>query len=377
MARYRVCLITTVHPAQDARIFLREAQTLAAAGYEVTVVAPSPSGDPLEHVHWKSLPRVRHRALRIALLPGLACWRAVSVRPHVYHLHDPELLWIGLILRTIGCRVVYDAHEDLPEQILSKDWIPRPLRRPLSAALRRWLGFILRRLSGVIAATDGIADVLQLATRPTVVRNYPVLELIPEIAKRPSGPLTRVLYLGQVSEDRGAAEMLDAAHALVDRGIGLTVIGRISPAMLPRLRAGAAAGNVTVVPWKPPLEAYQELALADIGLVCLHPLRRYQTALPVKLFEYMAAGIPVVASDFPLWRLIVEGAECGLLVNPLDASATANAVMYLVDHPEERGRMGRNGRKAVETRYNWSLEAPELLRLYAEVLGQRETEILA
>ncbi|MGB2982717.1 MAG: glycosyltransferase, partial [Candidatus Bipolaricaulia bacterium] len=197
-----------------------------------------------------------------------------------------------------------------------------------------------------------------------------VLDLIPPAAAQRDDQTARVIYLGQVSEDRGALEMIDAMRALADCRTELILMGSTSGSVASLLEGSRPDTAVTVIPWKPPREAYEVLARADIGLVCLHPLPRFQTALPVKLFEYMAAGIPVIASDFPLWREIVDGAACGLLVDPLDASAIAGAIRYLVDHPEERSRMGKNGRAAVEERCNWEHEAAKLLDLYFKIFGE-------
>jgi glycosyltransferase involved in cell wall biosynthesis len=110
------------------------------------------------------------------------------------------------------------------------------------------------------------------------------------------------------------------------------------------------------------------MAQSVAGLVTLHPNGNYLNAQPVKLFEYMAAGIPVIASDFPLWRRIVEDAECGLLVDPLDPRAIAAAVDWLVDNPEAAQRMGESGRKAILKRYSWDVEKRRLFQFYDAIL---------
>ena len=106
----------------------------------------------------------------------------------------------------------------------------------------------------------------------------------------------------------------------------------------------------------------------DAGIVCLHPIPNYITALPIKLFEYMAAGLPVIASNFPLLREIVEGNNCGLCVNPLKPKQIAGALKYFIERPEESKKMGENGRKAVLEKYNWENENKKLSKLYHDIL---------
>ena len=112
------------------------------------------------------------------------------------------------------------------------------------------------------------------------------------------------------------------------------------------------------------------LAQARVGVATLHPDPNYLGSLPTKLFEYMAAGLPVVASNFPLWKEIVEGNKCGLTVNPLDPEEIAHAIEYLINHPDEARRMGENGRQAVLEKYNWETEGKKLLALYEKLLAR-------
>ena len=107
------------------------------------------------------------------------------------------------------------------------------------------------------------------------------------------------------------------------------------------------------------------VARSMAGLVVLHPTINYIDALPVKMFEYMSAGIPVIASNFPPWKEIIEGAKCGLCVDPLDPGEIAGAIQFIVEHPEEAEQMGKNGRRAVERRYNWEMGEKKLLEFYS------------
>ena len=181
-----------------------------------------------------------------------------------------------------------------------------------------------------------------------------------------------LVYVGGISKLRGAVEMVQALEYLEHvEDIRLDLIGRFEPSSLEReLQALPGYRRVRYLGWLQPKDIYKHLQTADIGLVCLHPDPRYVVGWPVKLFEYMAAGLPVIASNFPLWREIVEGNRCGICVDPLNPKEIAGAIEYLITHPEETRRMGENGRRAVEEKYNWENEGKKLLKLYEELLKQ-------
>lgn len=369
----RVCILTTVHPLFDTRIFHKQAKTLAGAGYEVILVAQHEGDVEVEGIRIRGLRRPQNRLERMLGLTWRAFRSARRERADVYHFHDPELLLAGLLLKlTTRAKVIYDVHEDVPEQVLTKHWIPRVLRRPAAAAVGLGEKLLAWGMDAVVVATEGIAErFVRLA--PLVIRNYPLLSMLScpaskEWARSPR----RLIYVGGISWRRGAFEMVRAlGYVARSSEVELTLVGKFEHADLEgQLAALSGWQHVRTTGWLYPEDVYQRLREGDIGLVCLHPVPRYMVALPVKLFEYMAAGLPVIASDFPLWKEIVEGNQCGLCANPLDPQAIATAVEYLIAHPDEARRMGENGRQAVEEKYNWERESEKLLALYDKLLSR-------
>jgi len=368
----RIVQLTTVHQPFDTRIFHKQAKTLARAGYDVTLIAQHDGDRVVEGVRIIGLPKPRNRFIRIF---GLT-WRAfrLALRQHadVYHFHDPELLPIGLMLKLFTrAKVIYDVHEDVPQQILTKYWIPRPLRKPLSVVFNAFEKLLARMLDAVVVATEGIAEKFR-GRNPIVVHNYPDLKMLPN-SSAPKEKNEKVLvYVGGISKLRGAVEMVRALEYLERvEDLRLDLIGRFEPSSLEReLQALPGYRRVRYLGWLQPKDIYKHLQTADIGLVCLHPDPRYVVGWPVKLFEYMAAGLPVIASNFPLWQEIVEGNRCGICVDPLNPKEIAGAIEYLITHPEEARQMGENGRRAVEEKYNWEKEGKKLLKLYEELLKQ-------
>jgi glycosyltransferase involved in cell wall biosynthesis len=365
--------VSSVHRADDPRVLTKECATLADGGYDVRLVTPEPRIDPPAGVTHVVVPRRAGRLARLARTVPAVYRAARSQRAEVYHLHDPELLPIGLLLRRRG-RVVYDAHEDLGNQVRHKPWIPPLLRGPigwLAGAIERAAA---RRLSAVVVATPTIAR--RIAARPTVVvRNLARLEEFGrDDGSRPHATRDPVVaYVGSVSVPRGAREMVRALGALPARsGARLRIGGEFSP---PELRSELAAmpgwERVEALGWLDRRGVAALLGSARVGLVCLHPTPSYLDSYPVKLFEYMAAGLPVVASDFPLWRSIVAEAGCGILVDPLDPEAIAGALERLLADPGAAEEMGRRGRAAVEERWSWEPEGRKLLALYASLTARR------
>jgi len=370
-----VCYLTTVHDARDVRVLYREAASVLKQGYRVRLIAQNASDIDVGRIEGAALRPPRNRLGRMLCTGARALVLAMREKADIYHLHDPELIPLGLLLRLMHRRVIYDVHEDLPKQILAKPWIPAFLRPLVSWVVDRIETIAARAFNGIVAATAPVAVRFPPA-KTVVIRNYPVLSMFEtaEIGRgADAGRPPVLIYVGSISEDRGAVDMVRALEHL-DPSVQarLEFVGGWTPPALRRRVEGMPCGSmVTSRGWMPPVEVYRRLQEAAIGLVCLRPIPRYVESLPVKLFEYMAAGLPVIASDFPHWREIVEGNACGLTVDPLDPKAIAKAIEHLIRNPKEAQRMGQNGRRAVEQRYNWEQESRRLITLYNSLFGGR------
>jgi len=372
MSAHRVCHVTTVHRAEDVRIYHKEALSLAKAGYDVTVIAPEDKSSRLESVNWLRLRRPSGRFDRFLRLGIEAYNTALRLGAEVVHLHDPELLFIGWLLKQRGRKVVWDAHEDLPKQILSKEWIPILLRKPIAWVANKLERGIARSFDAVVAATPDIARLFS-ATQVTVVQNFPILSQLntpnPVIySERPN----TFIYVGGISEIRGAREMVRAMEIAGERwGARLLLAGRFTPEGLKEeLMELPGWKYVDYLGWLDRKEVAKTLGNVRAGMVLFHPKPNHIKAQPNKLFEYMAAGLPVIASEFPLWREIVASSQSGLLVDPLNPEAIAEAIGWLLGDPRKAEEMGNRGRQAVFEKYNWDREKEKLLALYGELLSE-------
>lgn len=362
----RVAHLTSVHARDDVRVFLKQCRSVAAAGHEVFLVVADGKGDAVRDgvtivdagAPTGRLDRILHASRRVVK-------RARRLGADIYHMHDPELVPAGLGLGKSGAMVVFDAHEDLPRQILAKPYLMGPARRPLSALVEWYERLVYRRLDGLVAATPHICQRYgRLNPNTVTVCNYPIAG---ELTARHQIEKTHVIYAGSISPERGLDGMVEAM-ALVETDSRLLLAGR-----WPQSRIGHEPGwrRVDCVGFLDREELASAMGRSTAGLVTLRPLPAYVDSLPIKLFEYMSAGLPVIASSFPLWRDIVEGHECGICVDPLDPRQIAAAIDRLVADREMAARMGENGRAAVAAKFNWEAEQRKLMHFYEDLLAGR------
>lgn len=368
----KTCHLSSVHPRGDTRIFHKECKSLARAGYDVSLIVKSEKDEVLDGVKIIAIREENGRLGRMTRAVRAVYQKALERDADIYHFHDPELIPVGILLRLRGKKVIYDVHEDVPRQILSKPWIAPWLRYPVAcgSALAEWVGsrFFFSR---VVAATPLIAQ--RFPKRKTkTVQNFPILKEL--VRPNPTGYSQRpenVVYIGGISRIRGALEHIKAFESVRSKNCRFVMAGSFESGELEEeCKALKGWARVDFKGWLDRRQVAELLDGARVGLVALHPVPNHIRAYPVKLFEYMSAGIPVIASDFPLWREIVEGANCGLLVDPMKPLEIAKAIDWLLDNPKKAEEMGENGKRAVLKKYNWQREEAKLLELYQRIAGQ-------
>jgi len=368
----KVAHLTTVHHFNDTRIFHKECKTLSKAGFKVVFIVPHDRDEVVDRIKVKAIAKPRGRRERMSRTVWQVYRTALKENAAVYHFHDPELITIGILLRLSGKKVVYDVHEDVPKQILSKEWISKPLRSIIAKAVQgiEYLG--AKVFTAVVPATPKIGErFYKLNNCTVVVQNFPLLKELKVEGKPFTERPKAITYVGGITELRGIYEMVKAMGLLpVESDAKLILGGNFTPKELEeKVKSLPGWNRVDYRGWLNRKQMAELFANVRIGLVLFHPAPNHIYAQPNKLFEYMSAGVPVIASNFPLWKEIVEGNNCGLTVNPLDPQEIAGAIKYLLDRPELCEEMGKNGRRAVEEKYNWEREKLKLLELYSHLLN--------
>jgi glycosyltransferase involved in cell wall biosynthesis len=374
-----VCHLTSVHTLFDTRIFAKECRSIAEAGHTVHLVAGGAEDALVGGVVISGVRKDANRIARMLFTTRRVMRAALAIDADLYHIHDPELIPWALLLKARGKRVVYDIHEDYSSWLGFNDAIKPVFRAPAAWAFSILERFAARRFDALVTVTPRIAEKFaRLNPRTVLVRNFPRREEFADVGAGSGGPdpeVNEVCYVGAVSPKRGLAEMI---RAVVIAGgktpVKLVVGGDLSPdareiaaSLTPEER-----GVVEFTGYLTRARIAEVFRRARIGLLVLHPERNYLVSYPTKLFEYMSAGLPVICSDFPVFRELDRGIGCCRFVDPLDPQAIADAVVDLLTHPGEAHEMGRRGRQAVEERYSWETEARTLLALYGDILSPTE-----
>ncbi len=369
-SRGKIVHLTSVHSALDVRILRKECRSLAAAGYDVTLVAPHERDETIDGVQIRAVAKARNRQERLTRTVRAVYRAALKENADCYHFHDPELIPVGFLLRARGKKVIYDIHEDVPADILGKEWIPAPLRGPIAATVARLEAFAASRYSGVVVTGEGIEERLRSSARNVaVVRNYVLLEEFANCARNsmPDRPL--IVNFSGINSCRSVASVV-------------TALDLVSKDLHPRMVLGGGATAASLVDelaklpgWKlldyvgpmPRRSMIEWLAQATVALVMYNPQPNHYEVRSNRLFEALAAGVPVITSNFPKWKELIATWNCGLTADPDSPESIAEALTYILSHPREAAEMAANALKAAQ-HLNWNSEARNLLAVYQKIL---------
>lgn len=368
-----VCHVTTAHARTSSRVFDKFCKSAETDGYNVTyLVADGGQNETLDNVNIIALPKAKNRLFRFFVTPFLMVRTARALKADIYQLHDPELLLSALFFRKKKNIVLFDFHEDYPLQLLNRDYLKFGVKKIAAWLVKNIQFFISKRLDGVIAATSTIGQkFVNRGIKTQVIRNLPKSEFFDREYVDWAQRENWIVHVGTLTKDRGIEELVDALP-LMKQKARLKLCGVFSdPQFLAHLKTKDGWQYVDYLGFLDRGSVAEIVSHSKAGLVTLHPARNYMEALPIKLFEYMSLGTPVISSDFPIWAEIVNNAGCGLLVNPQSPQEIALAADELLTNIKQADLFGKSGRKAVISQLNWNAEKDKASQFYLKLLADK------
>lgn len=366
----KICHLTSVHKRNDIRIFIKMTSSLIKK-YDVTLlVADGEGSKKVNHIDIIDIGQANSRLNRMFRTTNKLFAEALTINARIYHLHDPELLPVALKLKKAGKVVIFDAHEDFPKQVLTKPYLNPILAKMISIFMKSYEEYVCSKLDAVVTATPTIRDKFaKFCPNVIDINNYPLLGELTPLDKDWSKIQNEIAYVGGITKIRGIEQVVDA-FSLLKTNAKLNLVGTCNEKTTTEIINKKNGWNSVNALGQLNREQVREVLQKSIaGLVTFLPVPNHIDAQPNKMFEYMSAGIPVIGSNYPLWKTIIEGNNCGICVDPENPQQIADAIDRLVNDKTLAEQMGRNGIKAVNEKYNWSIEETKLFQLYEELLG--------
>jgi len=370
MNNIKVCHVISGYYRNDPRIFQRQCKSLKEAGFLVSILTNDDFPDEnLEGTPIYATGNYWSNRIRVLLLAKNQFFkRALEIDADIYQMHSPELLSLGLALKKVGKMVVYDAHEDLPRHIIEKDWLPRIVRKPLSLIVEKYMNHILRRYHAIISPHSHVVDTLKEINPNTIlITNF--AKVLPSNDISLNEYLQRhkiICYSGTVYLHSNQVSIFDALNEFTD--VTYSIAGYFAPEYLELLSKHPSFNKLSYIGrinWADLSEFYKK---ARIGIVVIDYKMnlggKRGTYAVNKIFEYMEAALPIICSDYELWKEIVDEFKCGFYVEPGNVVQIREAIAYLINNPEKAYQMGQNGRKAILEEYNWANEEKKYVKLF-------------
>ena len=364
----KVCHMTSAYKSDDLRIFHKECLSLAKAGYDVYIVAPGESYEQNGIRIIGSTLTSGGRFRRMTQGAKSVYEKALGIDADLYHIYDPELLPYAMKLKKLKKKVIFDSREDFVETILEKQYLPLFLRFLLYIYFKIYYSLTMGKYDAIITVSPHISKKLEKQNKNThVITNYPIINDRLDLKKYTISK--NVIYAGGISS-QWCHDTIIIALGNCD-GIRYLLLGPgeenyiNSLKELPNWKSVDYYGRVSID------EVINEYKNASIGIAVMTYNRnvgnKTGTLGNTKIFEYMAEALPIVCTDYVLWKEIVDKYACGICVNPYSSDEIANAINYLIDNHEIAKEMGQNGRRAVLEEYNWDMEEIKLLSIYRKL----------
>ena len=374
-----IVIVTSIHPDFDARIW-KHATGLVEKGLNVTLVCPwdVDSGSVVGGVKLLTFQRVRRRWQRPIIIPIKVLLRLTRVlkSTDIIHFHDIDLLpWMSVL--SLFKSVVYDVHENYSDEMLVRNWIPKMFRRPLSVSVL----YAERIFSGIIKNVVLVTSAQKSTFRSNklnilLLYNYASLALRDHIVANYSIRPNAVIFLGSQYPENGSLLYLDIVEQASRKGIPVKfyAVDRFGSEKL-RSQYLEAIANKEIGEWielLPNLRPDKIMDYLNKATIAINPVLRVKkqlNAINTKLFEFMAAGLPIISSDLPYIKEIFEKSRCGILAQPEASSTFVDQIEYLANNKKLANEMSQSGVSSFITSYSWESQVDDLVKYYRNILN--------
>jgi glycosyltransferase involved in cell wall biosynthesis len=364
-----ICHLTSAHSRYDSRIFQKQCLSIVKSkNFATLILADGKGNEVIKGVNIIDVGFLQGRINRMFRTTQLIYSEALKIDADIYQIHDPELLYVALKLKRNNKRVIFDSHEDAVRTILVAPYLKPPFSIIISKVYGYFERFVCKRLDGIIGATPFIESIFKNVSKNVInINNYPILNDA-EVSLTWDEKMTEVCYVGSIATNRGALEIVKSLE-LITTETRLNLVGNFAYSKIEaKLKILDGFNKVNEYGYIDSKEVQRVYSRSIAGIITLHPIPTYLESLPIKMFEYMAAGIPFIVSDFPYWRNLLRGYECCIFVNPLDPNEIAKAIDFFAFNKHEAKKMGDKARELVYEKFDWKNESEKLIAFYKLIL---------
>lgn len=368
MLTRKIAHLTSVHPRYDTRIFLKECTSLANNGFSVSLVVADGKGDEQKNnVAIYDVGASKGRFDRIRNAPKRVFKKAVELDADIYHFHDPELIPIGLKLKKLGKKVVFDIHENTDLQILVKEWIPQYLRKPIAWLYSTYENLTCKKFDALIVPQISMQKKYSKFCKTELIANFP--SEIVNIDNRDNLNKFNLLYSGGLGKARGLFNMLELISKLVviDTRYQLTLAGPMSDKDLEKAKTHPGWKNTKYLGVLNKEDVYSKYQSNTIGLILFENVGQYYMSYALKLFEYMQCGMIIIMPNFGDWLTFNEEFNAGLNVDTKDITQVAKAINNLTK--VDLNKCSSHNIKLAKSKFIWSTQEKKLIELYEGIVN--------
>ncbi|MDD2367101.1 MAG: glycosyltransferase family 4 protein [Desulfuromonadaceae bacterium] len=374
----KICLLSSMHPPRDKRVFDKEAMSLVSAGYNVVHLCPGNESDNgvfggVEIACYRRPSGIKDRILQLFRLYKMAS----AIDADAYHCNEVDSWFVGVLLKIFRNKLcVFDVHEHYPSTF-AESRFPRWVQPAVSTLIRGVFRLLLPFTDRLVLAKKTVSDDFPNSDmKKVIVSNFTPMSGINFTGERevvPKGNEVILIHLGLFGKIRGWPQVLQALNTMNNKNVRLEIIGEFNDGSRAefdsKVRDYGLQNRIVVYDWMPFEEAFKHLTQAHIGLVVFQPgILNHVYAMPHKMFDYMAAGMAVICPEFAVEVApFVQDSGCGLLVDTADPTDLAKKLDELVSSPDLIKAMGERGQQAVKDLYNWESEANRLILMYKEL----------